>query len=433
MNFLLYPDKAAWAVLAERPAEDWTRLETVVKEIFAEVQTRGNDACLEYTQRFDGVQLQQMLVTDEEFSEAEKLVPQVLQDAITKAAESIDAFHRVQREPVCMVETVPGVRCWRQSMPIDSVGLYVPGGSAPLFSTVLMLAIPAAIAGCRSVVMCTPPTASGAVHPAVLYAARIAGVHRVFKIGGAQAIAAMSLGTQSIPAVRKIFGPGNQYVTAAKQYAASLHTAIDIPAGPSELLVVADNHAIPAFVAADLLSQAEHGADSHVVFLSWQREIAERVQAEVARQVESLPRRSIAHRALARSVALVLRTKEEAVAFVNLYAPEHLSLAVEDNNFFLERVVNAGSVFIGAYTPEAAGDYASGTNHTLPTGGWAASTGGVSLDSFVKKVTYQQISREGLKKLASIIETMATYEGLEAHRRAVSIRVAHEQNGGTGG
>lgn len=430
MNFFLYPDKAVWATLAERPAENWTHLETLVKKVFAEVRTRGDDACLEYTQQFDGVQLQQMLVASEEFSEAEKLVPQELRDAIATAAESIAAFHCAQREPVRIVETVPGVQCWRQSMAIDSVGLYVPGGSAPLFSTVLMLAIPAVIAGCSSIVMCTPPTASGAVHPAVLYAAQVAGVHRVLKVGGAQAIAAMALGTQSIPAVRKIFGPGNQYVTAAKQYAALLHTAIDLPAGPSELLVVADECANPAFVAADLLSQAEHGADSHVVFLSWQRDIAERVRTEVQRQVASLPRRDVARRALEHSAVLVLRSREEAVEFVNLYAPEHMSLAVEDANFFLERVLNAGSVFIGAYTPEAAGDYASGTNHTLPTGGWAASVGGVSLDSFVKKVTYQQISREGLQRLAPTVETMAAHEGLEAHRRAVSIRLTYEQEGG---
>lgn len=433
MRLFLYPDTTSQLALIQRPAEDYKHLEATVAAIFADVQQRGDTACLHYTRQFDGVELQHMAVDESEFAAAENSVPQELRTAIERAAASIAVFHQAQREPVQVVETLEGVQCWRQSIPIDSVGLYVPGGTAPLFSTVLMLAVPARIAGCRSIVLCTPPTALGTVHPAVLYAARIAGVQRVFKVGGAQAIAAMAVGTASIPAVQKILGPGNQYVTAAKQYAASLYTAIDVPAGPSELLVVADEKATPAFVAADLLSQAEHGADSQVLLVCWQERVAECIQAEVQRQMASLPRRDIAQRALAHSSAVVVHNREEAVDFVNLYAPEHLSLAVEESSFFVARVRNAGSVFVGAYTPEAAGDYASGTNHTLPTGGWAASMSGVSLDSFVKKITYQHISREGLQRLAPTVETMAMYEGLEAHRRAVSIRLSNAENGGERG
>ncbi len=424
MKCILYPDSLQWPELAARPAEDDKQLEALVAGIFSAVQDRGDAACREFTQQYDRVSLQNFCTSEEEFAEAERLVPSALRDAIAVAAGAIRAFHEAQRELPSVVETAPGVRCWRRSVPVENVGLYIPGGTAPLFSTVLMLAIPAALAGCRNVVMCTPPDTAGRVHPAVLYASRFAGVHAVFKIGGAQAIAAMAVGTKSIPVVQKIFGPGNQYVTAAKRYAASLHTAIDLPAGPSELLVVADETAVPAFVAADLLSQAEHGADSQVLLVVWQQDVAEQIIAELQRQAETLPRRAIVQRALEHSRAIVLHNRREVAAFVNRYAPEHLSLAVDNSDYFVEHIVNAGSVFIGHYTPEAAGDYASGTNHTLPTGGWAAATGGVSLDSFVKKITYQNISREGLQYIGPTVEIMARAELLEAHRRAVSVRLA---------
>lgn len=424
MNYSVYPIEAVWPELVRRPAVKVETIEPLAATVFAEVERRGDAACRDFTKKYDGVWVENLRVTDKEFADAEQHVPAALRQALALAADNIRAFHEAQREPVRVVETMPGVRCWRRSVPIQSVGLYVPGGTAPLFSTVLMLAIPAALAGCQRVVMCTPPDAAGSVHPAVLYAAQLAGVREVYKLGGMQAIAAMALGTASIPAVHKIFGPGNQYVTAAKQYAARFSTAVDLPAGPSELLVVADNTAVPAFVAADLLSQAEHGTDSHVVLVCWQPDVAERIVAEAQAQLHALPRRDIAAQTMQYSRVVVLHSPEEAAQFVNAYAPEHLSLAVDDTAFFLERVVNAGSVFIGSYTPEAVGDYASGTNHTLPTGGWAVSMSGVSLDSFIKKITYQHITAKGLRRIGSAVEIMANAEMLEAHRRAVAVRLA---------
>ena len=399
------------------------RLDQVVQGVIDEVAARGDEAVRAFTARFDGVELGDFRVSEAEIAAAEQSLDEELKAAIGLAQQNIEVFHQRQWEPIEQVETMPGVRCWRKSVPIEKVGLYIPGGTAPLFSSVLMLGVPASIAGCRERVLCTPPDKEGNVHPAILYTAAQVGVTQIFKIGGAQAIAAMAQGTKSVPAVYKIFGPGNQYVTTAKQLVSRRGVAIDMPAGPSEVLVYADESAHPEFVAADLLSQAEHGIDSQVVLVASSLTVAEAVQKAVSTQLKDLPRREIASAALDNSVAVVLESREKATALINTYAPEHLILAVEDAEEMGERIVNAGSVFLGHYTPESVGDYASGTNHTLPTDGYARNYSGVSLDSFIKKITFQELSRDGLANLGPAVQRMAEAEELMAHARAVEVRL----------
>lgn len=421
------PEEEKWGEILKRPTEDFSRLEATVTKIFAQVQSGGDAALFEYTQMFDGAVLNDLAVSHQEFEQAcEKLSP-ALKKAIKQAAQNIEKFHASQQETPQIVETMPGVECWRKSTPIEKVGLYIPGGTAPLFSSVLMLAIPAKIAGCREIVLCSPPNSDGKIHPAILYAAQSVGVKKLYKLGGIQAVAAMAFGTPTVPKVYKIFGPGNQYVTAAKQMVNRLGVAIDMPAGPSEVLVVADSSAQPEFVAADLLSQAEHGADSQVVFLTCTESLIQPVKQEIERQITKLPRREIAQKALDNSTMILMPDKEKALKLINFYAPEHLIVSVHDQDFFIQNVQNAGSVFLGNFTPESAGDYASGTNHTLPTDGFAKAYSGVSLDSFVKKITFQRISEKGLQNIASTIEIMAEAEELQAHKNAVSIRKKHAE------
>ncbi len=417
-----YPDKKQLEEILQRPAMDSAVLLDVVKPIMAAVKLEGDVASLKFTRQFDKALLNYQKVEAREILDAEWQVSDDLKEAILVAASNIEKFHRSQvyQEPV--VETMPGVKCWRKSLPIEKVGLYVPGGSAPLFSTVLMLGIPAKIAGCQELILCTPPDKDGAVHPAILFAAQVAGIRDVYKIGGAQAIAAMTYGTNEIIKVDKIFGPGNQYVTAAKQLAQMEGVAIDMPAGPSEVLVIADNDAPAAYVAADLLSQAEHGPDSQVILVSWSEKVIEAVQEQLAIQLEALPRKDIAAKALSNSKICLVNNVEEAMEISNGYAPEHLILAVKDAESLAEQVRHAGSVFLGYYTPESAGDYASGTNHTLPTNGFARSYSGVSVDSFVKKITFQHITQQGIELLGPTVATMAAAEQLAAHERAVLVR-----------
>lgn len=423
MILIDYPDRAQWPVLLERPVMNTESLFGVVQEIIARVKKGGDEAVLQYEKQFDKVELASLAVTDEEFDEAERLVDDELKAAIRLAAENISTFHASQRFEGRKVETRPGVACWQKAVPIEKVGLYIPGGTAPLFSTVLMLAVPARIAGCREIVLCTPPGRDGKVHPAVLFAAKVAGVRQVFKAGGVQAIAAMAYGTQSIPKVYKIFGPGNQYVTAAKQWVGLRDVAIDMPAGPSEVEVLADETASPVFVAADLLSQAEHGVDSQAVLITTSKRLQQAVREEVERQLEALPRKDIAARSLANSKLIVVRDMEEAIEMTNAYAPEHLIVETADYLAVAERVVHAGSVFLGSLTPESAGDYASGTNHTLPTNGYAKAYSGVCLDSFIRKMTFQEISPEGIRQIGSAIEVMAANESLDGHKNAVTVRL----------
>jgi histidinol dehydrogenase len=387
------------------------------------IRMRGDAAVREFTYKFDKAQSEQFQVTETDLAQAESEISPALAQAILTASTNIRNFHEGQQTAVKVIETYPGVRCWQKSVAIDKVGLYIPGGSAPLFSTVLMLALPAMIAGCREVILCSPPNAEGKIHPAILFAANLCKVTKVFKIGGIQAIGAMAYGTESVPKVDKIFGPGNAWVTAAKQYVSLNTCAIDMPAGPSELAVVADQSANPAFVASDLLSQAEHGPDSQVLFLTTEATLIERVSEELAKQLEQLPRRETAATALSNSRMVLLSSMEEVLELINLYAPEHLILQTENARQLAENVRNAGSVFIGHYTPESAGDYASGTNHTLPTNGWARAVSGLNLESFCKKITYQEISEAGLQQLGPVIETMAEAEMLQAHRNAVTIRI----------
>ena len=425
MNIVINPGRETWAELLARPAIDMEQLYGTVQGIAEAVKAQGDAAVLRFAEQFDGVRLQGLAVTEEEMRAAASEVDDTLKAAIRLAKRNIEAFHAAQRFTPVEVETMPGVRCIQKAVPIERVGLYVPGGTAPLFSTVLMLAIPAVLAGCGEVVLCTPPDKRGSVHPAILFAAHEAGVHKVFKAGGAQAIAALAYGTQTIPAVHKIFGPGNRYVTAAKQWV-SLHTrvSIDMPAGPSEVEVLADASANPVFVAADLLSQAEHGADSQAVLISTSAELLPEVEQEIARQLPLLARRDVAERALSHSTLVAVPSMDEALEMTNLYAPEHLIIHTRDYARVADRVVNAGSVFLGPYAPESAGDYASGTNHTLPTGGHAKACGGVCLDSFLRKITFQEITRAGLQAIGPAIETMAAAEQLDAHRRAVTLRLA---------
>ena len=416
MKVIRYPERAEWTSLLERPHIDMTALYATVNTVLTDVRTRGDRAVLDYEEKFDRVSLSSLQVTEAEMEAAAQLVPEELKDALRQAERNIATFHEAQRFQGKKIETAPGVVCWQKAVPIEKVGLYIPGGTAPLFSTVLMLAVPARLAGCREIVLCTPPDREGRVNPAILYAARLAGVHRIFKAGGVQAIGAMAYGTETVPKVYKIFGPGNQYVMAAKQQVSLHEVAIDMPAGPSEVLVVADEKANPVFVAADLLSQAEHGVDSQVLLVTTSDRMLERVREEVQVQLEKLPRRELAVRSLEHSM-------EEAMELANAYAPEHLILEVEDYTSLSGKVVNAGSVFMGAYTPESAGDYASGTNHTLPTSGYARAYSGDNLDSFVRKITFQELSPEGIRNIGPAIEKLASGEQLDAHKTAVPLRL----------
>lgn len=423
MQVVKYPKQKDLEKLLKRPSADFSVIEKSVQEILNEVKKNGDVALKQYALKFDKATVKDLRVSDKEIKEAAGLVDKKLKNAIEAAYHNIRKFHKAQELKPKKIETTKGVVCWRESRAIQNVGLYIPGGSAPLFSTVLMLAAPAKIAGCERIVLCTPPNKEGKIHPAILFAAQLCRVTEIYKTGGAQAIAAMAFGTQSIPKADKIFGPGNQYVTVAKQLVQKEGIAIDMPAGPSEVLVVGDESCEPSFVAADLLSQAEHGPDSQVIFVTLKESLIAKVQKEVERQLKELPRKEIAKQSLQHSKIILVKNKQEATDIINQYAPEHLILAVKDEKYFLKNVVNAGSVFIGNYTPESAGDYASGTNHTLPTNGYARVYGGVSLDSFVKKITYQKISPKGLKNIGSVIETMAEAESLNAHKTAVSIRL----------
>jgi histidinol dehydrogenase len=423
LDVVKYPEKASWDALLKRPSFDVTQLFATVGAVVEQVRTRGDAALRDYELQFDKVSLDSFLVSDEEFYEAAGLVGAPLKEAIRLAKANIERFHRAQAFSTIRVETAPGVVCEQKSVPIERVGLYVPGGTAPLFSTVLMLATPAQIAGCKEVILCTPPARDGRINPAILYAARLAGVQKVYKLGGSQAIAAMACGTESVPRVDKIFGPGNQYVTAAKQLVSLTDVAIDMPAGPSEVEVLADKSANAAFVAADLLSQAEHGADSQVVLVSTDEDLLVRVQDELEQQLSALPRRDIAEKALAHSVLILVHDMDEAVDLTNRYAPEHLVVATERYRDVAARITHAGSVFLGPYSCESAGDYASGTNHTLPTKGYARAYSGLCLDSFMRKMTLQELTPEGVCSIGPAVVAMAGAEQLEAHKRAMEIRL----------
>lgn len=429
MKKIIYPEKKDWMEILRRPALNTDTLRNTVKEVLDKVKTEGDKAVREYEERFDKVKLDSLGVTETEIAEAEKEVPIELKAAIMLAQKNIHTFHSSQRFEGKKVQTVPGVTCWQKAVAIEKVGLYIPGGTAPLFSTVLMLATPAQIAGCKEIVLCTPPDKEGKVHPAILYAAKLAGVNKIFKAGGVQAIAAMAYGTESVPKVYKIFGPGNQYVTAAKQLVSLRDVAIDMPAGPSEVEVLADETANPIFVAADLLSQAEHGVDSQAILITTSVELQQAVKVEVECQLALLPRKEIAEKSLANSKLIVVDSMEEAIELTNAYAPEHLIIETEDYLSVAERIVNVGSVFLGSLTPESAGDYASGTNHTLPTNGYAKAYSGVSLDSFIRKITFQEIKPEGLNIIGPAIELMAANEQLDAHKNAVSVRLGQLENG----
>ena len=423
MKIIKYPLKSDWELLLTRPVFDSTILEGIVQSILFDVKKNGDSAIKKYTKEFDKVDLNDLLVSEDEFFEAEKNVSADLKSAIQLAKSNIEKFHLCQKEDVKVVETTSGVICWRKSLAIEKVGLYIPGGSAPLFSTVLMLGIPAVLAGCREVVLCTPPDGNKKINDVILYTAKLVGIRNVYKVGGVQAIGAMAFGTETISKVHKIFGPGNQYVTCAKQLVNKEGIAIDMPAGPSELAVLADGTCLPEFVAADLLSQAEHGTDSQVILVSTDGNVIDKIIEELGKQVALLPRVDIAMKALENSKAILVKDKEEAIDLLNEYAPEHLIIACSDDEMLAEKVINAGSVFLGNFSCESAGDYASGTNHTLPTNGYAKAYSGVSLDSFVKKITFQKLSEAGLKNLGNAIELMAEAEGLIAHKNAVSIRL----------
>ena len=428
MQVIKYPDRKTWTSLLTRPAFDSVALFDTVQKILDEVKNQGDKAVKKYTEQFDKISIETIEVTKEEIEEAEKLISVNLKQAIEMARRNIWKFHSEQQHDLPEIQTSPGVYCWQKAIAIEKVGLYVPGGTAPLFSTVLMLGIPAQIAECKEVILCTPPNKEGKIHPAVLYAAKVAGVHRIFKIGGTQAIAAMAYGTETVPKVYKIFGPGNQYVTAAKQLVSLRDVAIDMPAGPSEVEVIADETANPAFVAADLLSQAEHGVDSQSILITVSEKLVEPVLEQIELQLEQLPRKELARKALENSKIIVLKTLEEAVEMTNEYAPEHLIICTRYHMGVAANIVNAGSVFLGNYTPESAGDYASGTNHTLPTNGHAKAYSGVNLDSFIRKVTFQQITQEGLSNLSNAIILMAESEELQAHSNAVKVRLEQERD-----
>jgi histidinol dehydrogenase len=423
MNIIKYPAREEWKRIVERPHLDVSQLSATVKDVLDKVRNNGDKAVIEYEKAFDHVELYNLAVTEAEIEEAEKLISKELKDALILAHENIALFHHSQKFTASKIETRPGVTCWQKSVPIQKVGLYIPGGTAPLFSTVLMLATPAKIAGCSEIVLCTPPNREGKVNPAILMAARIAGVNKIFKAGGVQAIGAMAYGTESISKVYKIFGPGNQYVMAAKQQVSLHDVAIDMPAGPSEVAVIADESSNPAFVASDLLSQAEHGIDSQVMLITTDERMLKKVQIEIEVQLAELSRKEIAIKALENSRLVLVNSKDEAIDLSNAYAPEHLIIETSDYTELSERVINAGSVFLGNYTPESAGDYASGTNHTLPTHGYAVAYNGVNLDSYNRKLTFQEITPEGIRQIGKAVEIMAENEHLDAHKNAMKLRV----------
>lgn len=428
MNISILPKKENWFSLCERPSFEQNQLEQVVQEVIENVRQNGDKALSDYSLKFDGIELNQFLVSENEIELAVKNVNADLKNAIQLAKSNIEKFHLSQVEESKVIETSKGVSCWRKSVGIEKVGLYIPGGTAPLFSTILMLGIPAKIAGCKEIVLCTPPKKDGSINPAILYTAQLVGITKIYKVGGAQAIAAMAFGTTQIPQVYKLFGPGNQYVTKAKELIQREGIAIDMPAGPSEVLVIADESCNPAFVAADLLSQAEHGADSQVILLSDSSEVINQTNVELEKQLNELPRKSIAVKALENSRAVQLNSIEECLAFSNIYAPEHLIIASEVAENYVDKIVNAGSVFLGNYSCESAGDYASGTNHTLPTNGYARNYSGVSVDSFVRKITFQKLTKEGIAGIGPAIELMAEAEELFAHKNAVTLRLKSLQN-----
>ena len=423
MELIKYPVRQIWKDILKRPAIDTTSLEATVQSVLSDIKTNRQSAVNKYTLQFDKVTISNVLVSDSEFIEAEKQISKELKQAIQLAKKNIETFHSAQKEEVKIIETMPGVKCWRKSIAIQKVGLYIPGGTAPLFSTILMLGVPAKLVGCSEIILCTPPDTNGNINPAILYTAQLIGITKVFKVGGVQAIGAMAYGTEIIPQVYKIFGPGNQYVTCAKQLVNKQGVAIDMPAGPSEVAVLVDDTCVPEFVAADLLSQAEHGSDSQVILVSTNEDAIQNIQTELKKQLALLPRKEFATKALENSKAILVKTNTEAIDLLNEYAPEHLIIACENDEQLAEQVVNAGSVFLGNYSCESAGDYASGTNHTLPTNGYAKAYSGVSLDSFVKKITYQKLSKEGINTIGPAIELMAEAEGLEAHKNAVTLRL----------
>jgi histidinol dehydrogenase len=420
---IIYPKKETWSEILKRPTQTVKEIETTVNQVFEDVQNNGDTAIKKYTKKFDKVAVTSLQVTQEEISIAVEAVSSELKEAIQQAAANIEKFHRAQKTEKVYQETTPGVVCWQEKRPIEKVGLYIPGGTAPLLSTVLMLAIPAKIAGCQEIILCSPPNLEGKIANEILYTANLCGVTNIFKVGGIQAISGLTFGTETIPKVYKIFGPGNQFVTVAKQLATKYGVAIDMPAGPSELLVMADDSANASFVASDLLSQAEHGADSQVILVSTSEKLIKDVSKEVEKQLKELPRIEIATKAIQNSKSILVKDFKEALALINEYAPEHFIVCTKNNDFFIDGIINAGSVFIGNYTPESAGDYASGTNHTLPTNGYSKSYSGVNLDSFTKSITFQEISKKGIQNIGKSIELMALAEGLQAHKNAVSIRL----------
>jgi len=423
LNKIYSPKREDWQSILKRPTQTVDAIEYTVTGIFKEIDMDGDAVIKKYTKQFDSIYLEELRVLKREIEEAEALVSEKLKEAIQLANSNIAKFHKAQKTNSVEVETTNGVKCWQEKRPIQKVGLYIPGGTAPLFSTVLMLAIPAKLAGCEEIILCSPPDKEGKIHPAILYTASLCGVTKIFKVGGIQAIAGMTFGTESIPQVYKIFGPGNQYVTVAKQIATKYGVAIDMPAGPSELLIVADDSAEATFVASDLLSQAEHGVDSQVILIATSEKVIKDVENEINKQILQLPRRAIALSAISNSKLIFIENEQIAIDFINQYAPEHFIMCVENEEFYLKNIRNAGSVFIGNYTPESAGDYASGTNHTLPTNGYAKQYSGVNLDSFIKSISFQKISKQGIQEIGPAIEVMADAEGLQAHKNAVTLRL----------
>jgi histidinol dehydrogenase len=423
MKKIYNPKPETWSAILERPTKTVDDIEATVKGIFKEVQSKGDFAVAKYTSLFDGVSVPELEVSQTEIATAIAIIPKELKEAIQLAKSNIEKFHTAQKTNRITVETIEGVNCWQEKRPIQKIGLYIPGGTAPLFSTVLMLAVPAKLAGCNEIVLCSPPDKQGNINPAILYAAYLCGVTKILKVGGIQAIAGMTFGTVTIPKVYKIFGPGNQFVTVAKQLATQFGVAIDMPAGPSELLIVADDTAVPAFIASDLLSQAEHGTDSQVILVSTSKELMDEVEKEVQIQLDVLPRKAIAEKAIANSKLIYVENDTIALELIDEYGPEHFIICTKDEDFYVNNIGNAGSVFIGNYTPESAGDYASGTNHTLPTNGYAKNYSGVNLDSFTKSMTFQKISEKGIQNIGPAIELMAEAEGLQAHKNAVTLRL----------
>ncbi|MGV0922223.1 histidinol dehydrogenase [Empedobacter tilapiae] len=423
MKTFIKPQLSDWSTLTSRPTKEAQDLQKIILDVFEKIKTEKDQALIDFTEQFDKVQLVSLEVSTKEIEEAKSLISEELKQAIELAASNIEKFHALQREDVKIIETTKGVNCWRESRGIENVGIYIPGGTAPLFSTVLMLGIPAKLAGCHNIILCTPPNKEGRIHPAILYTANLIGIEKIYKVGGIQAIGALTFGTETIQKVDKIFGPGNQYVTAAKQVAQNFGVAIDMPAGPSEVLVIADETSVPKYVAADLLSQAEHGIDSQVILLTNNEQILNDTIAEINAQLEVLPRKELANKALENSRGIVLNSIEECITFSNIYAPEHLIFACETAENYIEKIINAGSVFLGNYSCESVGDYASGTNHTLPTNGYAKNYSGVSLDSFIKKITFQKLTEEGIQNIGPAIELMAEAEELFAHKNAVTLRL----------